>query len=293
MKAVAERGPESPTTRHVLLTLALHMEAGGTSCHPSTTTLARETGLTDRSVREHLIRAEKEGWIGRRKRGRVYHYTPRIPERGSGVQGGEPRKEVPGSEGETPEGGSGVGAVENPSTPEARSGVSGPEESADTGSTFRGPRKEVPGQVGKQLGRAGNGLSNNLPSSESPGGQVVESNGGGGASQPWTPKEESEARDAILDHLHLGEDVVRVEDQEVGLGLEILKWRDLAKRGVKTGEFEPRELTGAITVVRQEAAEDGRGFPSDQGVTMSILDSPRQRPFLNRCLHRFRKSRDQ
>ncbi|HUF70684.1 MAG TPA: helix-turn-helix domain-containing protein [Longimicrobiales bacterium] len=56
-------GPEKATTRHVLLTLATHMDVNGGSCYPSTRRLATETALTQRSVITHLEEAEREGWI--------------------------------------------------------------------------------------------------------------------------------------------------------------------------------------------------------------------------------------
>jgi len=51
------------TTRHVLLTLSLHMNELGRSCYPSVMTLARETGLSRQSVMTHLGRAADTGWI--------------------------------------------------------------------------------------------------------------------------------------------------------------------------------------------------------------------------------------
>lgn len=62
----SELGPQSPVTRHVLLTLALHMNEKGESCFPSIDTLTEETNLARRSVIGHLQEAEREGWIGKR-----------------------------------------------------------------------------------------------------------------------------------------------------------------------------------------------------------------------------------
>lgn len=53
----------APTTRHVLLTLACHMNAAGESCYPSIKLLCEETGLSNRSVITHLQIAKEEGWI--------------------------------------------------------------------------------------------------------------------------------------------------------------------------------------------------------------------------------------
>lgn len=65
--AVASKhGPSNPTTRHVLLTLALHMNEKGGSCFPSIDLLVEESGLSRRAVIDHLGTAEREGWIGKR-----------------------------------------------------------------------------------------------------------------------------------------------------------------------------------------------------------------------------------
>lgn len=52
-----------PTTRHVLLTLACHMNDAGESCYPSLELLVEETGLTKRSIITHLNLAREAGWI--------------------------------------------------------------------------------------------------------------------------------------------------------------------------------------------------------------------------------------
>lgn len=51
------------TTRHVLLTLACHMNDAGESCYPSIALLVEETGLSKQTVITHLDKAESEGWI--------------------------------------------------------------------------------------------------------------------------------------------------------------------------------------------------------------------------------------
>lgn len=58
-----------PTRRHVLLTLACHMNTVGTGAYPTTATLATETGLSERSVCTHLEHALIEGWITVEKHG--------------------------------------------------------------------------------------------------------------------------------------------------------------------------------------------------------------------------------
>jgi hypothetical protein len=52
-----------PTSKHVLLTLACHMNDAGESCYPSIELLCRETGLSNRTVITHLQIATEEGWI--------------------------------------------------------------------------------------------------------------------------------------------------------------------------------------------------------------------------------------
>jgi DNA-binding transcriptional MocR family regulator len=83
---VSEAGPASPITRHVLLTLSLHMDKAGGSCFPSTRTLAAETALSRRAVEMHLATAEAAGWIRRTERRgtgqgwRRMAYTARLPQ---------------------------------------------------------------------------------------------------------------------------------------------------------------------------------------------------------------------
>jgi len=92
-KAIA--APELPsTTRHVLLTLSCWMRgpvehpngediAGvdGYGCFPSTRRLAKNTGLSQRCVIEHLDKANALGWIQRWERGvgRAWKGTEYIP----------------------------------------------------------------------------------------------------------------------------------------------------------------------------------------------------------------------
>ena len=66
----SEHGPSDPSTRHVLMVLALHMSAEGDHAWPSQVLLARRSGLSERSVRRHLDNAQATGWlvISRRKR---------------------------------------------------------------------------------------------------------------------------------------------------------------------------------------------------------------------------------
>lgn len=62
----SEFGPESPTTRHVLLTLGLHMNEKGESCFPSIPLLVIETALSERAVKSHIRIGADAGWIGKR-----------------------------------------------------------------------------------------------------------------------------------------------------------------------------------------------------------------------------------
>lgn len=59
-----------PTTRHVALTLSLHMNESGGSCFPSQKTLAAETGLARSTVNSHLGKLLDAGFlmIGHRRR---------------------------------------------------------------------------------------------------------------------------------------------------------------------------------------------------------------------------------
>jgi len=80
-------GPESPTTRHVLLTLSLFMDNDGGSCFPATRTIADNTGLSERSVCTHLELAANTGWIKKTERAgngqawKRHSYEAAIPEK--------------------------------------------------------------------------------------------------------------------------------------------------------------------------------------------------------------------
>ena len=90
-----------PTTRHVLLTLSCHMNDAGESCFPSIATLVEETGLSNRSVIDHIRFAKEAGWLKVGLHGfggqkwRSHEYACAIPERGeegspASQKGGEP-----------------------------------------------------------------------------------------------------------------------------------------------------------------------------------------------------------
>jgi hypothetical protein len=97
-------GPSSAVTRHVLLTLSMHMNGNGGSCFPSTKTLAAECAMSERSICTHLEKAVKQGWLQKRILGiagqgwrrhsyeaaipdnvlkQVQHLTPEAAEKGS------------------------------------------------------------------------------------------------------------------------------------------------------------------------------------------------------------------
>ena len=63
-RVASSQGPPSPTMRHVLLTLSLHMDEE-LYCFPSIRLLAERTGLSDKAVRDNLKKAVKLGWIER------------------------------------------------------------------------------------------------------------------------------------------------------------------------------------------------------------------------------------
>lgn len=54
-----------PVTRHVALTLSLHMNERGGSCWPSMATIGKETGLAPDTVRSHMRTLTKLGWLER------------------------------------------------------------------------------------------------------------------------------------------------------------------------------------------------------------------------------------
>ena len=100
-----KNGPESSTTRYMLLMLSTHMNTDGRSCFPSTATLADETQLSERAVCTHLFKAEQGGWIEKRPLGtkgkgwRRHEYKPLIPIKAlnnvqqEAIEGTEPRSE--------------------------------------------------------------------------------------------------------------------------------------------------------------------------------------------------------
>jgi hypothetical protein len=89
-------GPKDATTKHVLLALSLYMNERGGSCFPSIVTLAADTGLNERTVRDHLSLAVQDGWITRKRHGYGdrrfwrYEYESAVPSHIRDI-----RKEIP------------------------------------------------------------------------------------------------------------------------------------------------------------------------------------------------------
>ena len=78
----------APVTRHVLLTLGCSfMKLDGSNCFPSTATISRATGLSERTVCTHLDIAQKEGWLVKKNAGingkgwKRLLYLPLIPKK--------------------------------------------------------------------------------------------------------------------------------------------------------------------------------------------------------------------
>ncbi len=90
-----------PYTRLVLLTLSLHMNEAGEGAFPSQELLAKETGMSERRVRDHLRNAIEAGWLSRglvdwKGRGwKHYTYCSRFPKHPDAVSGIELQKRGP------------------------------------------------------------------------------------------------------------------------------------------------------------------------------------------------------
>jgi DNA-binding transcriptional ArsR family regulator len=72
------------TTRHLALTISLHMNERGGSCFPSMDSMAEETGLHKATVIRHLRILEEAGWLSVKRRNRpgrsdVNQYTALVP----------------------------------------------------------------------------------------------------------------------------------------------------------------------------------------------------------------------
>lgn len=80
-----------PTSRHVGLTLSLYMNERGGSAFPGAVRLAADTGLTERTVRDHLAKLVGVGWLEILTRGggrkNANEYAARFPETGNTERG--------------------------------------------------------------------------------------------------------------------------------------------------------------------------------------------------------------
>lgn len=79
-----------PVTRHVALTLSLYMSERGDSAYPGAKRLAHDTGLTERSVRDHLACLVGAGWLQLVEKGGIKGdkrhanvYAVRVPDGGT------------------------------------------------------------------------------------------------------------------------------------------------------------------------------------------------------------------
>jgi hypothetical protein len=107
----SKHGPKSAITRHVLLTLSIHMDTNGGSCFPSTKMIAEETALSERAICAHLSIASNNGWLKKMvhgltgKKWKRNEYQAVIPPKAlteSQYQGTD-RESVPNREGTDPD----------------------------------------------------------------------------------------------------------------------------------------------------------------------------------------------
>ena len=83
------------STKCVLFALSFYMNERGSSCFPSQSTLAKDTSLSERAVRNSLKEAAEEGWIIRKSAGKAgrlwqhheyYSSYPQRPEPCAGLR---------------------------------------------------------------------------------------------------------------------------------------------------------------------------------------------------------------
>lgn len=92
-----------PTTRHVALTVSLHMNERGGSCYPTLDQLADETGLSRSTVQTHRKALEDAGWLILTERGTST--KGRHGQRANAYEAATPiryRQETPDPEGQVP-----------------------------------------------------------------------------------------------------------------------------------------------------------------------------------------------
>lgn len=75
-----------PVTRHVLITLSMHMDVWGDNCYPTIDQIMYETGLGRTTVIKHINVAVELGWLRKQEHGfrgrewRNNQYYPEVPE---------------------------------------------------------------------------------------------------------------------------------------------------------------------------------------------------------------------
>lgn len=62
-RMAVQRSDLHATSRNVAWTLSTHMNREGGSCWPSINRVARESGLSRRTVQRHVVLLEVEGWL--------------------------------------------------------------------------------------------------------------------------------------------------------------------------------------------------------------------------------------
>lgn len=73
------------TTRHVLLTVCVHMFSGNGKCSPTQKDLSLQTGLGENTISKHIILATRLGWLDTKRAGfkgqywRGNSYKPKSP----------------------------------------------------------------------------------------------------------------------------------------------------------------------------------------------------------------------
>lgn len=101
--AIADADLPGPT-KCTAYALSLHMSERGDSCFPSVGTMARESGFSERTVRQALRDLESDGWLNRQDRpgqtslyqAQIPPYTPAAPAPHPGRTCPPPRQDVPG-----------------------------------------------------------------------------------------------------------------------------------------------------------------------------------------------------
>lgn len=221
--------------RLTLAAVAQHMDPSGGNCWPSAPTLAVETGLGERTVRQALGRAVEEGWISREARGRGYRYSPLIPAAHAAVEDSEPRRPMPESE-----------QQDEAVTAAARAGVTTPAAHATAAAHAPRPRRPVPPSSTREVGTT-------TPSTSSPVSKTLPPP----TSRDATLRRESVAhvdlgkvRSVLRDECLLGDDEGTLPDGSVvGIGLLLVQFADLRQY------IDPEFLLEIIQLVRYDTSD--------------------------------------